>query len=34
VFAIGHSVRWDRIIEQATGEPLGVGALATEVGTG
>jgi peptidyl-dipeptidase A len=34
VFAIGHSARWDRIIEQATGEPLGVGALAAEVGAG
>jgi len=32
VFAPGRSIRWDRLIERATGEPLNVAHLAAELG--
>jgi peptidyl-dipeptidase A len=32
VFRPGAALRWDRLIERATGTPLGVGALAAELG--
>jgi peptidyl-dipeptidase A len=34
VFAPGQSVRWDRLIEQATGEPLTAAHLAREIELG
>ena len=33
LFAAGQSVRWDRLVEQATGAPLTVDSLAREVAT-
>jgi hypothetical protein len=31
LFAPGQSVRWDRLVEQASGAPLSVDSLAREV---
>jgi hypothetical protein len=31
LFAPGSSLRWDRLVEQASGSPLSVGSLAREV---
>jgi peptidyl-dipeptidase A len=34
VFAPGQSIRWDRLVERATGEPLGASHLAREIEVG